>query len=96
MYSVQLQDVFQVLWYQADGHVKSLKKTCLFLHDILLLSFFFIHPLHQAHGNQNDHRQNHGNGTSEIPVSNGDKLGLDQVTDESDEADGQGKRRVGG
>ncbi len=48
----------------------------------LLLSFFPVHPLHQAHGEQDDHRKDHGNGTTEVPVSNRDKLGLDQVTDE--------------
>ena len=61
---------WQVKEYQTDGHIKSLKKACFFLHDTLLLSFFLVHPLHQTHGDQNDHRQNHGNGTSEIPVSN--------------------------
>jgi len=61
---------WQVKEYQTDGHIKSLKKACFFLHDILLLSFFLVHPLHQTHGDQNNHRQNHGNGTSEIPVSN--------------------------
>ena len=61
---------WQVKEYQTDGHIKSLKKACFFLHDILLFSFFLVHPLHQTHGDQNNHRQNHGNGTSEIPVSN--------------------------
>ena len=52
------------------GFGLNLKKACFSLHDILLFSFFLVHPLHQTHGDQNDHRQNHGNGTSEIPVSN--------------------------
>ena len=51
----------------------------LFLLSALIPDFHLTHNHHQKH---HDHCHYHGNRTSEVPFSDGDKLILDQITDQ--------------